>query len=262
LLGQAGGVLATVATSAFNTFVMGNFVLIITYFTLAEAKGSVNFLKDIELVGHKYDLGRMRKELSRIWNTYLSSQVFIFLISFIAYLLLYSILGVRNTLALALLAGLAKFVPYVGPIFTGIISALVAFFQAGGNPFGMEQLTYMIIVVAAAVLLDQLFDGFVTPRIYGANLGIHPAAVLIAAIVAARMIGFMGLIMAAPILATFQLFARYVILKMLDQDPWPEPEPELAKRGFQLRKTIKRFLGKVKQILSKIRIPWNKGKRK
>ncbi len=262
LLGQAGGVLATVATSAFNTFVMGNFVLIITYFSLAEAKGGVNFLKDVELKGHKYDLGQMRKELSRIWNTYLSSQVFIFFVSFFAYLLLYSILGVRNTLALAFLAGLAKFVPYVGPIFTGVISALVAFFQTGGNPFGVEQLTYMIIVVAAAVLLDQLFDGFVAPRILGANLGIHPAAVLIAAIIAAQVIGFIGLIMAAPILATFQLFARYIILKMLDQDPWPDTEPELVKRGFSLRKIIKRTLEKMKQILSKIRVPWGKGKRK
>jgi predicted PurR-regulated permease PerM len=175
---------------------------------------------------------------------------------------LYSILGVRNVLALAFLAGLAKFVPYLGPIFTGAISALVAFFQAGGNPFGLEQFTYMVIVAGLAVLLDQLFDGFVSPRIHGANLGIHPAALLVAAIVAARVIGFMGLIMAAPILATFQLFSRYIILKMLDQDPWPNPEPETAKRGFPFRKTIKRFLEKVKQILSKIRIPWNKGKRK
>jgi len=174
---------------------------------------------------------------------------------------LYSILGVRNALALALLAGLAKFVPYIGPIFTGVISALVAFFQVA-NPFELEQFSYMVVVAVLAVLLDQLFDGFVSPRIHGANLGIHPAAVLVATIVAARVIGFMGLIMAAPILATFQLFSRYIILKMLDQDPWPDLEPELAKRGFPLRRTIKRIIEKMKRILSKIRIPWNKGKRK
>ena len=158
-------------------------------------------------------------------------------LTFFAYLLLYSILGVRNTLALALLAGLAKFVPYIGPIFTGVISALVAFFQVG-NPFGLEQFSYMVIVAVLAVLLDQLFDGFVSPRIYGADLGIHPAAVLVATIIAARVIGFMGLIMAAPLLATFQLFARYIILKMLDQDPWPDPGPEIIKREFSLHKVI------------------------
>jgi hypothetical protein len=52
-------------------------------------------------------------------------------------------------------------------------------------------------------------------------LGVHPAALLIAAIISANLIGFIGLILAAPVMATLQLIGRYVTRKMLDLDPWP-----------------------------------------
>jgi hypothetical protein len=64
----------------------------------------------------------------------------------------------------------------------------------------------------------------VTPRIFGQALGVHPAGVLISAIIAANLIGFVGLLLAAPVLASFQLFLRYASRKMVDLDPFPEEE--------------------------------------
>ena len=61
----------------------------------------------------------------------------------------------------------------------------------------------------------------------GSTLRISPGAVLVVAIIAANLIGFVGLILAAPVLASVQLISRYAIRKMLDQDPWPEPEKEI-----------------------------------
>jgi predicted PurR-regulated permease PerM len=159
------------------------------------------------------------------------------------------------------LAGLAKFVPYIGPLLTGITTAVVAFFQADGNYFGLDQFTYALIVVIAAVLLDQLFDGLVTPRILGSTLGVHPAAVLVTAIIAAGMIGVIGLLLAAPVLASLQLFTRYTILKMLDQDPWPDPEPEGAEFDFSITEVMQKLRSKFKPMF-KIRFPWSKGKKK
>ncbi len=260
-LGQAGSVLGTVATSALNTLIWGGFVVIISYFTLAEAPQGVDFLKGIDLPGHAYDIRRLGRELDRIWNAFLRGQFLIFFVSVLAYLVLLSILGVRNTLGLAFLAGLAKFVPYVGPFLTGITTAVVAFFQTGGNYFGLDQFTYALIVVVAAVLLDQLFDGLVTPRILGSTLGVHPAAVLVTAIIAAGMIGVIGLLLAAPVLASLQLLARYTILKMLDQDPWPDPEPEGGELKFSIPEMFDKLWGKFKPRI-KIRWPWAKGKKK
>jgi hypothetical protein len=53
---------------------------------------------------------------------------------------------------------------------------------------------------------------------------VHPAAVLVAAIVAANLFGLLGVVVAAPILATTLLLWKYVMRKMLDLDPWTEDE--------------------------------------
>jgi len=257
-LGQAGGVLGTVATSALNTIVSTGFILIISYFTLAEAQHGVDFFKGVELPGHAYDFARLGRELHRIWNAFLRGQFVIFLISVVAYLILLSILGVRYTLGLAFLAGLAKFVPYVGPALTGFTTGIVAFFQLGGNYYGLDQFTYAIIVVVAAVLMDQLFDGFAAPRILGSTLGVHPAAVLVTAIIAARIIGFVGWLLAAPVLASLQLLVRYTILKMLDQNPWPEPEIQDDGSEESFREWLQRMGETIKKFGEKIKEEWNK----
>ena len=77
-----------------------------------------------------------------------------------------------------------------------------------------------------AILTDQVFDNLVSPRILGQTMGVHPAAVLVAAIIAANLIGFIGLVLAAPVLATFIIVGRYALRKMLDLDPWEGIERE------------------------------------
>jgi predicted PurR-regulated permease PerM len=67
----------------------------------------------------------------------------------------------------------------------------------------------------------------VVPKFHGDTLGLHPAAVLVAALVALRLIGFVGLVLAAPVLASLVLVSRYFIRKLLDQDTWPPSDDEL-----------------------------------
>lgn len=223
VLGGAGSLLGSLATSALSALGWGAFVIIISYFILADAGQVPDFFIGIDMTGHSDDLRTMAKRLGRIWNAFLRGQLLLFIMIVLSSFLLMTLLGVRNALGLAFLAGLAKFVPYVGPLIAGITNALVAFFQ-GGNYLGIgPPLTYALIVVVAAVVLDQIFDNLVTPRIYGSTLGVHPAAVLVAAIIALNLLGFVGLLVAAPVLASLQLFLRYVLRKMLDLDPWETP---------------------------------------
>jgi hypothetical protein len=62
-------------------------------------------------------------------------------------------------------------------------------------------------------------------------LRIHPAAVLIAALVGARILGLVGVVLAAPVMATLKLFVDYSLRKLFDLDPWeqlnnlPPPRP-------------------------------------
>jgi predicted PurR-regulated permease PerM len=126
-------------------------------------------------------------------------------------------------MALALLAGLARFIPYLGAPITWTVTALVVYFQAG-NYLGLAPWQYALVVIIFMIIVDNIFDNMVSPRILGKSLGIHPAALLIAAIIAANLLGLIGVLLAAPVLASLMLAGRYIFRKMLDLDPWPEPE--------------------------------------
>lgn len=227
LLGRMGTLLSGLATSVAVTLGWSFFVLIISYFILADANRLSGQVISIDIPGYEYDIRRLSLELRKIWNAYLRGQLIIILLVILAYSILMFILGIRFAVGIAILAGLARFVPYVGPLITAIITFLVALFQEG-NYFDLQSYQYAILVVAAAFILDQIFDNMVSPRILGDALGVHPAAVLIAAIVAASLIGVIGLVLAAPVLASLRLLIRYLIRKLFDLNPWPEPETREA----------------------------------
>lgn len=223
LVGRAGSILGSVASSAAVSLGWALFILVISYFLLADTGRVSNQLVNVEIPGYAHDLRRLSAELRRIWNAFLRGQFIIIGLVILTYMILMTVLGMRFALGIAILAGLARFVPYLGPLILWVVITLVALLQ-GGNYFGLQPWQYAILVLVVAMVTDQIFDNIVSPRFLGRTLGVHPAAVLVAAIVAARLIGLIGLVLAAPSLATLMLIGRYVIRKMFDLEPFPEPE--------------------------------------
>lgn len=247
LLGRTGNLVGAVAGGAVNIFGWTFFVLIVSYFVMSESNGLRGDLIKIDLPGYSEDLRKLGNELSRIWNAFLRGQIYIFILTLIIYVILLSILGVRYALGLALMAGLAKFLPYIGPAITWVVMGLVTLFQAT-RPFNLEPLAYMALVVILSLIIDQIIDNIVTPRLMAQTLRVHPAAVLVAALVAANLLGILGVVIAAPSLASLTLLGRYTIRKMFDQDPFPvwESVPqapvgrEWMVRLRQLRRSLSR----------------------
>jgi predicted PurR-regulated permease PerM len=225
VLGSTGQVLGTVASGAASFFGWGAFILIVSYFIMTESGGLRENLLKIEIPGYTEDFQRLGTELRRIWNAFLRGQMIVFSLAFIFYMFVLSVLGVRYAIGLALLAGISKFLPYIGPAIVWITLGLVSYFQPF-KLFGMSPLLYTIVVFTVALIFDQLLDGFITPRIMAQALSVHPAAILVSALVLADLLGVLGIIIAAPMLATIVLFGRYTMRKMLDQDPWPEQQIE------------------------------------
>ena len=144
---------------------------------------------------------------------------------FVVYLVLFSALGVRYGFALALLTGLAVFIPYFGIWVTSIVLVLVTFFQPD-NYFGLLAWQFSIMVLGITIVINFTFDNYISPRFFGRTLDIHPATVLVAALVMASLLGIVGIFLAAPVVATIKLVGLYVFRKMFDLDPWPEPEQD------------------------------------
>ena len=223
VIGRAGSIVSTFATGAASTIGWTLFVLLIAYFTLSDAGQMPDAVRYIQIPGYDSDIRRLSHELGKIWNAFLRGQIFIALLIIITYLVVLSILGLRYALGLAILTGLAHFVPYVGTWIATLVTFLVAIFQPH-NYYNLEPLAFALLVIGVCFILNQLYDNLISPRIMGDTLGINPAAVLVAAILATNFIGLVGLLIAAPFLATLKLSGQYVIRKLFDLDPWPEPE--------------------------------------
>jgi len=241
LLGSTGQILGSLASGAAGFFGWAAFALLVSYFILAESGGLRKNLLKIEVPGYKDDIARLGKELNRIWNAFLRGQMIIFTLAFIFYIVVLNILGVRYALGLAILAGLSKFLPYVGPAIVWVVLLLVSYFQSF-KLFGMDPLAYTLLVYVVVLIFDQILDGLITPRIMADALSVHPAAVLVSALVFADLIGILGIIIAAPMLATFVLFGRYIMWKMFDRDPWAQKDFQRgAESSVRLVETVRSF---------------------
>jgi predicted PurR-regulated permease PerM len=223
LLGRTGNLVTTVAGGAAEIFGWTFFVLIVSYFLMVESSGLQSDLIRVEVPGYNEDLRKLGSKLSVIWNSFLRGQIFIFAMATVIYIVVLSLFGVRYAIGIAFLAGLAKFLPYIGPAITWVIMALVTYFQSP-TPFGMQALTYMLMVVITTTVIDWIIDNLVVPRIMAQTLRVHPAAVLVTALIAANLLGIIGVVIAAPFLASIMLLGRYTMRKMLDLNPWPPGE--------------------------------------
>ncbi len=243
-LTNTANLLTKIATTTATTVAWLFFIILIAYFILAESGGARTGLLNFSFPGYQDDFLRLGRELSRIWDAFLRGQIIIFLITVTVYTPLLGGFGVKYYYGIAILAGLARFVPYVGPWVTWITAAIVMLFQ-GTTIFGLSPLGYVIMVILTGVVIDFLMDNFIVPLLMSGALNIHPAAVMIAALVSASLFGLVGVLLAAPVLATLKLFSNYVIKKLTDQDPWESLET-LSERGpTQLAKNITEFWKRV-----------------
>jgi predicted PurR-regulated permease PerM len=254
LLSRTGTLVGAIASGAANFLGWTFFVILVSYFVLAESGGLRGQLVPLDVPGYTHDFERLSRELGRTWNAFLRGQMIIFFLAIIVYSIVLSVLGVHYALSLAFLAGLARFVHYVGPFINYTILVLVAYFQTF-KLFSLPPFYYALLVLLAAVVIDFIFDYIVSPRILSDALKVHPAAVLVAAIIAANLFGILGVVVAAPILATAALLWKYIMRKMLDLNPWTEEEIHSPPSS-----PSSRFLDSIRRFLHRPSLERNKVK--
>ncbi len=219
MLGQAGSLLGSVASGAANFFGWFFFTLLVAYFILAESSGGSGQLIRLNIPGFDEDFLRFGKYMGGIWNAFLRGQLIIILITIVVYCIILGAFGLRFFIGLALLAGLARFVPYVGPAVAWTSYGLVALFQ-GSTIFGLTPFWYVVLVVGVAWFTDIILDNLVSTRLMGNALQIHPAAVMVSALVGANLFGLVGVVLAAPVVASLKLIWAYTMNRLMDRDPW------------------------------------------
>jgi predicted PurR-regulated permease PerM len=243
VLTQIGSLVGTIATSAVSTVGWLLFILLISYFVLRETGGEAGKIISMNIPGYTEDMRRLGHELGRIWDTFLRGQLLIVGLVIIVYTILLGGLQVRYFFGLAVLAGLARFVPYVGPFVAWSTYGLVCFFQ-GTTIFGLSPIGYALLIVGIAFFADSLIDNLIATPLLAGVLNIHPAAVMVAALIAVNLLGMTGVVLAAPVLATLSLAVKYAGRKLFDLDPWAGIHTDsVSPPNLSIRHHLRKFTG-------------------
>lgn len=146
---------------------------------------------------------RLFDEVGRILETYVRGQLLIALIMAGLYAIGFWALGVPAWAGIAALAGLLNVIPYVGTVM-GLVVAGV-FVAADGN--GVWRLGGLVGVFT----LVQTMEGYwLTPRIIGTRLSLHPMAVFLGLLIGGKLFGFLGIILAVPVIAISKVFWMFL----------------------------------------------------
>lgn len=221
VLGQLGSIVGSVAAGAANIFTWMALIILISYFLLAESEGIPGRMLNIKLRGYEQDLDRMGKELNRIWNSFIRGEIIVVILSLFLYSATLGILGLQFFFGLSVIAAFGQLIPYLGAWATWIAFGLVALLQSN-TPFDLPSGIYMLIVLGVGMIINTIIDNFLKTKILAENLRVHPALILVGALIGVQLFGFIGIIIAAPIMASLQLFLHYLVRKLSDQDPWKD----------------------------------------
>jgi predicted PurR-regulated permease PerM len=130
-------------------------------------------------------------EADMVLGQYLRGQLLVMLMMAIFYSTGLALFGLDLALPIGVFTGLAMFVPYVG-FGIGLILALLA---------GILQFASIkaLVMVAAVYGTGQVFEGlYLTPRLVGQRIGLHPLVVIFALLAFAQLFGFVGVLVALP----------------------------------------------------------------
>ncbi len=260
---QAGKLVGLVGGFLFNLVI----TYMVSFFITSETNGVQNRLFNITVKGFEKDFRRIGMEISKIFNAFIRGEFTVVAIAIIVYIICLGILGLPYFLVLALIAGLGRFIPYIGA-WIGWIGFIIGAILQDPTPYGLTKLMYVVLVMSIAMVIDMVLDHVLTPKLMGDTLEVHPAAIMISALIGGQIFGLLGIILAAPTFATLKLLFGYATKKLFDQDPWEgmsyyrkPKEPALL---VALRKLIKKFrawlkkpLGVVNKWLKKITAPLN-----
>lgn len=210
-----------VASSVLSTLLWTLFVLVISLYLVRDSPNIARYFWGLIPREHRLEIYYLTRRIDRTWNAFLRGELILSSVIFVTTTLALLILGVPQALFLGILAGLFNLLPNIGPFISAVPAIVLALVQ-GSNYFEMSNLLFALVVAGAYTLIQQLESNLLVPRIIGGSVHLHPAVVLIGAIIGLQIAGILGVFLAAPTLASLRVIGGYAYRKMLDPNFAPE----------------------------------------
>ena len=148
-------------------------------------------------------MARLARETDDVLGSFLRGQLLVMAALATVYSVGLTFVGLDLALPIGVLAGLVSFVPYLGFI-TGLLSAAVAAYLQFHD-------TYSLLWVGGVFLTGQVLESlWLTPRLVGNRIGLHPVAVIFSVMAGGQLFGFTGVLLALPAAAVLKVWLRHL----------------------------------------------------
>jgi len=168
----------------------GLIILVLTFYMVAEGNKMQKYFKSLAPVEYQPYLSELMKKMKIKIGAWLRGQLFLGLIIGIVSFIGLSILNVRYALLLAVIAGLCEMIPYIGPIFSAIPAAMIAFTQSP---------TLGLIVIGMYLVIQQIENHLLVPKVMQKATGLNPIVSIVALLVGVKLGGVPGAFFAIPV---------------------------------------------------------------
>jgi predicted PurR-regulated permease PerM len=144
---------------------------------------------------------RFLDETDQVLGQYLRGQLLVMSSMAVFFTVGLMLVGLDLALPIGVFTGLAMFVPFLGfgvGMLLGLLAALLQF----GDLWG-------VLLVGAVFMLGQVLESmYLTPRLLGGRIGMHPIAVIFALMAFGHLFGFVGVLIALPVSAVLVVALR------------------------------------------------------
>ncbi len=183
--------------------ILGNVVLIpvALFYLLMDWSRIVAQVQAFVPVRLRGSVDRFTQEADQVLGQYLRGQLLVMLLMAVFYSVGMALFGLDLALPIGLFTGLAMFVPYLGFGLGLVLAALAGLLQFAS----VKALVMVAVVFGAGQVLESLY---LTPRLVGERIGLHPLAVIFALLAFGQLFGFVGVLVALPASAVLLVAIR------------------------------------------------------
>lgn len=197
--------LVSSALSLLNILLLVFIVPVVAFYLLLDWDRMIARIDEMLPRDHAPVIRQLALDIDRTLASFIRGQGTVMLILGVYYAVALMLVGLQFGLVVGAIAGLLSFIPYVGAIVGGGLAIGLALFQFWGE-------WVWIGVVVAIFFAGQFFEGnFLTPKLVGGSVGLHPVWLLFALSVFGTLFGFVGMLVAVPVTAALGVLARFAI---------------------------------------------------
>ena len=182
-----------------------NLVLIpvVTFYLLRDWDLLIKGIRDLLPRSMEGEISRMAGDVDKVLSAFLRGQLMVMVALGLIYTVGLTLLGLEFASLIGMGAGLLSIVPYLGSIVGVLVAVGVAVFQ-------FQDIFHPVMVLLVFAIGQSAEGMFLTPKLVGDQIGLHPVAVIFAVLAGGQLFGFLGILLALPVAAALNVLVRYI----------------------------------------------------